>query len=108
MLICWAKKILSNSNWIKGKKLNISVVFITQCYFAVPKNIRLNSAHYFVMKIPNKRDLQQIGFNHWSHIDFQDYESLKKVHWKIFFLVIDTTLASDNSSRFWKKFVETI
>ena len=44
--------------FISGRKLNISLVFITQSYFAVPKNIRLNSAHYFIMKIPIKRDLQ--------------------------------------------------
>ena len=44
--------------FVRGRKLNISLVFITQSYFAVPKNIRLNSAHYFIMKIPIKRDLQ--------------------------------------------------
>ena len=48
----------------RGKKLNISLVFITQSYFAVPKNIRLNSTRYFVMKIPNKRNLQQMACNH--------------------------------------------
>ena len=40
-------------SFIRGRKLNISPVFITQSYFSVPKNIRLNSTHYFVMKIPN-------------------------------------------------------
>ena len=60
---------------IRERKLNI-FVFITQSYFAIPKNIRLNSSHYFVMKIPNERELQQIGFNHSSDIEFQDYESL--------------------------------
>ena len=40
--------------FIRGRKLNISVVFITQSYFVVSKNIRLNSMHYFIMKIPNK------------------------------------------------------
>ena len=49
----------------RDRKLNISLVFITQFYFAVPKNIRLNSAHYFIMKIPNK-------INHSSGIDFKD------------------------------------
>ena len=44
--------------FIKGRKLNISLVFITESYFAVPKNIRLNSTHYCIMKIPNKRELQ--------------------------------------------------
>ena len=61
---------------IRGRKLNTYLVFIIQSYFAVPKNIRLNSTHSFVMKIPNKRELQQIAFNHSSDIDFQDYESL--------------------------------
>ena len=62
--------------FIRGRKLNISLVFITQSYFAVPKNIRLNSTHYFVMKIPNKRELQQIAFNHSSDIDFQNFMNL--------------------------------
>ena len=56
--------------FIRGWKLNIFLVFITQSYSSVPKNIRLNSAHCFVMKIPNKRELQQIAFNHSSDIDF--------------------------------------
>ena len=49
---------------LSNKKLNRinSYVFITQSYFAVPKNVRLNSTHYFVMKIPNERTLQQIAF----------------------------------------------
>ena len=46
--------------FIRGRKLNIPLVFSKQSYFAVPKNIRLNSTHYFVMKTPNKRELQQI------------------------------------------------
>ena len=50
--------------FIRQRKLNISVVFITQSYYAVPKNIILNSTHCFVMKIPNKREFQQIAFNH--------------------------------------------
>ena len=46
--------------FIRGKKLNISVVFITQSYFDAAKNNRLNSLHYFILKIQNKRELQQI------------------------------------------------
>ena len=46
--------------FIRGRKLNIYLAFITQSYFAVSKNIRLNSTHYFAMKIPNERELQQI------------------------------------------------
>ena len=43
-----------NELFIRGKALNIFLVFITQSYFAMPKNIRLNSTHYFIMKVPNK------------------------------------------------------
>ena len=43
--------------FIRARKLNISVVFIAQSYFAVPKNIRLNSTYYFAEKVPNKREL---------------------------------------------------
>ena len=56
--------------FIRGKKLNISIVFITQSYFKVPKDVRLNSRHFFIMKIPNKRELQEIALNHSSDIDF--------------------------------------
>ena len=55
--------------FIRGRKLNISIVFITQSYFKVPKDVRLNSTHFFIMKIPNKRELQQIALNHSSDID---------------------------------------
>ena len=55
--------------FIRGRKLNISIIFITQCYFKVPKNVRLNFTHFFLMKIPNKRELQQIATNHSSDID---------------------------------------
>ena len=90
--------------FIRGRKLNISIVFSTQSYFAVPKNIRLNSTHYFVTKIPSKRELQQVAFNHSSDIDFQDFMNLyKKCTAEPYsFLFIDTTLASDNSLRFRK------
>ena len=57
--------------FIRGRKVNMSLISITQSYFAVLKNIRLNSAHYFIMKIPNKKELQQMAFNHSSNIDFQ-------------------------------------
>ena len=50
--------------FIGGRKLNISLVFITQSYFKVSKDVRLNSTHFFIMKIPNKGELQQIALNH--------------------------------------------
>ena len=85
-------------SFISSRKLNITFVFITQSYFAVPKNIRLNSKYYFIMKIPNKQELQQIAFNHSSDIDFRDFINIyKKCTAKPYsFLVIDSTLASDN------------
>ena len=85
-----------------ARKLNIFHVFITQYYFALPKNIRLNSTHYFVMKIPNKRELQQIEFNHSSDIDFQEKCTVKPSS----FLDIDATLALDNPLRFRNNLVE--
>ena len=90
--------------FIRGRKLNIYLVFIIQSYFTVPKNIRPNSRHYLIMKIPNKRELQQIVFNHSSDIDFQDFMNLyKKCTEKPYsFLVIDANLASGNPSGFRK------
>ena len=91
-------------SFIRGRKLNISLVFITQSYFVVSKNLRLNSTHYFVMKIPNKRELKQIAFNHSLDIDFQNFMNLyKRCTAKPYFcFVIDSTIGSDNSSRFRK------
>ena len=54
--------------FIRGRKLNISLVFVTQSYFKAPKDVRLNSTHFFIMKIPNKIELQQIGLNHSSDL----------------------------------------
>ena len=55
------------------RKLNVSLVFITQSYFKFQKDVRLNSTHFFIMKTPNKRELQQIVLNHSSDIDFKDF-----------------------------------
>ena len=93
-----------------GRKLNISLVFITQSYFAVPKNIRLNIIHYFNIKIQNKRELQQIAFNKSLNIDFRGLINLyKKCNAKPYsLLVIDTSLALDNPSCFGKNFSKRI
>ena len=96
--------------FIRDRKLNISLVFITQSYFAVPKSIRLNSVHYFTMKIPNNSELRQIAFNNSSDINFKDFMNLDKEYTaKAYsFLVIDATLVSDNPSRFRKNLLERI
>ena len=90
--------------FIRGRKLNISIVFITQSYFKVPKDARLSSTHFFIMKIPNKRELQQIALNHSSDIDFKDFMNIyKKCTTEPYtFLVNDTTLPSDDLLRFRK------
>ena len=62
--------------FIIGRKLNISIIFITQSYFKVPKDVRLNSTHFFITKIPNKRERQQIALNHSSDIDFKDFMNI--------------------------------
>ena len=96
--------------FIRARELNISLVFFIQPYFFFPKNIKLNSQHYFVMKIPNKGDLQKTTFNHSSNIEFQDFMNLyKKSSTKPYsFLVIDTTLASDDPLLFRKNLSERI
>ena len=90
--------------FIRGRKLNISIVFIAQSYFKVPKDVRLNPTHFFIMKIPNKRELQQISLNHSSDIDFKDFIKIYKncTAEPYSFLVNDTTLPLDNPLRFRK------
>ena len=60
-----------NNKKLRVRKLNISIVFITQSYFEVPKDVRLNSTNFFIMKIPNKRELQKVALNHSSDIDLK-------------------------------------
>ena len=59
--------------FIRARKLNISLIFITQSYFKVRKDVRLNTSHFFIIKIPNKRELQQIAINHSSDINTKDF-----------------------------------
>ena len=90
--------------FIRCRKLNISHVFITQSYFKVPKDVRLNTNRFFIMKIPNERERQQIALNHSSDINFKDFIKICKkcTEESYSFLVNDTTLASDNPLRFRK------
>ena len=113
---CWYCLVIKNLNpivtglFIGGRKRNIFPVFITQSYFAVSKNTRLNSMHYCIMKIPNLQELQQIALNHSSYTDFKDFTSLYKI-WTAkpySFVVTDATLASDNLFCFLKNLLERI
>ena len=90
--------------FIRGRKLNISLIFITESYLKVPKEVRNNSTHFFIMKIPNKRELMQIAINHSSDINTKVFIKIhKKCTDKPYsFLVTDTTLPSNNPLRFRK------
>ena len=94
--------------FIRGKKLNICIVFITKSYFKVPKDVRLNSTNFFIMKIPSKRALQQIALNHSSDTDFEDFIKIYKrcTAEPYSFLVNDTTLPSDGPLRFRKNLLK--
>ena len=95
--------------FIRCRKLNISLVFITQSYFSVPKDVRLNSTHYLIMKINNKRELQNIAINHSADIDYKDFvkiyrECTKKPY---SFLLIDTMLPASDSLRLRKNLFQS-
>ena len=87
--------------FLRGRKLNISLVFILKSSFKVPKTIRLNTTHYFLMKIPYKREIQQIVSNHLSDTEFKGFMKLCKDYPKVpfSFWVDDTNLPSDNPLR---------
>ena len=77
---------------------------MTQSYFSVPENVRLNSTHYLIMKINNKRELQNVAINHSADIDYKDFVKMYRECTKepYSFLTIDTTLPASNLLRFRK------
>ena len=95
--------------FIRCRKLNISLAFITQSYFSVPKDVRLNSTHYLIMKINNKRELQNIAINHSADIDYQDFKKIYRECTKepYNFLTIDTTLPASDPLRFRKNLFDS-
>ena len=62
--------------FIRGRKLSISLVFITQLYFKFPKDVRLNTSHFFIAKVPNKKEIPQLARNHSSDIDTKDFANI--------------------------------
>ena len=96
--------------FIRCRKLNISLVFIFQSYFSVPKDVRLNSMHYLILKINNSKELQNIAINHSADIDYKDFIKIYRECTKepYNFLTIDTTLPSSNPLRFRKKLFDTL
>ena len=90
--------------FIRVRKLNISLVFIAQSYFKVRKNVRLNTTHFFIAKISNKRELREIARNHLSDIITKDFVNIYRecTAEPYSFLVDDITLTSNNPLRFRK------
>ena len=90
--------------FIISRKLNILLALITQSYFSVPKDVRLNSTHHLIMKINNKRELQNISINYSADINYKDF--VKIYRWctkeSYSFFTIDATLPADNPLRFRK------
>ena len=88
----------------------MSLVFIMKSHFKVPKDVTLHTKNYFIMKIPNKRSLKQVAFNHSSDIDLENFMNLyKKFTAKPYsFLVAGTTLVLDKPLRFKKNLLERI
>ena len=95
--------------FIRCRKLNISLVFITQSYFSVPKEVRLNSLHYLIMKIHNRKRLKQIAINNSADIDYKDFMKIYRNCTKepFSFLTIDTTSPADSLMRFRKNFLDS-
>ena len=94
---------------IRCRKINISLVFITQSYLSVPKDVRLNPTHYLIMKINNKREWQNVAINHSADIDYDDfikiYGECKKEPYN--FLTIDTTVPASDPLRFRKNLFDS-
>ena len=90
--------------FIRCRKLNISLCFLTQSYFSVPKDVRLNCTHYVIFKLNNKRELKNTAINHWADIDYKDfvkiYRNCTKEPYNVF--TIDSTQPIDK--RFKKEF----
>ena len=95
--------------FIRSRKLNISLVFITQSYLSVPKGVRLNSTHYLIMKINNRRELQNIATDHSANINYNDfikiYRECTKEPYNV--LTIDTTLPASDPLRFRKNLFDS-
>ena len=91
--------------FIRRRKLNISLCLLTQSYFSVPKDVRLNCTHYFLFKLNNKRELQNIAINHSADIDYDDFIKICRHSTKepFNFLTIDT-----KNNKFIKNFDETL
>ena len=96
--------------FIRGRKLNISLAFITQSYFPVPKDVRLNTTYHWIMNINDKRELQTVARNHSADIDYKDFMKIYRESTKepYSFFTIDTTLPVSNPLRFRENLFESL
>ena len=96
--------------FIRCRKLNISLVFITQSYFSVPKEVRLNCTHHLIMQNHDKTELQLIAINHSADIDYIDFVTIyrKSTGEPDSFLTIDTTLLANDSLKFRKNLLDLL
>ena len=92
--------------FIRRRKLNISIVFIAQSYFRTPKDARLNSTHFVIMKIQSTKELQNIAQENSGDIDFKDFLKIYKDYTSEPYscMIIDTTVPSGHPMRFRKNF----
>ena len=91
---------------IRCRKLNISLCFLTQSYFSVPKDVKLNCTHYILFKLNSKRELQNIAINHSADIDYKEFIKIYRVCKRepFNFLTTDTT----KDKKIIKNFDETL
>ena len=103
-------RVIIKELFIRCRKLNSSLVFITQSYFSVPKDVRLNSTRYLIMKINNRTNLQNIAINHSADVDYKNFIKIDKECTKEPFssLTIDTTLPASNPLRFRKNLFDSL
>ena len=98
-----------NELFIRCRKLNISLIFFTQSYFSVPRDVRLNSTHYFIMKTNSRIELKNIAIDHSADIHYQDFLKIYKECTKepYNFLEIDTKLPASDPLRFRKNLFDS-
>ena len=104
------RNLIGTRLFIRARKLNIPLVFITQSYSKIPKDVSLNYTHFSITKIPNEPEVQQITFGNVLDIAFKYFMNLyEKCAAKLYsFLVIHTALASDNHLCFRENYSERI
>ena len=99
-----------NELFIRCRKLNISLIFFTQSYFSVPRDVRLNSTHYFIMETNSRIELKNIAIDHSADIHYQDFLKIYKECTKepYNFLEIDTKLPASDPLRFRKNLFDSL